>query len=285
MKYLRPKKKTKTKKTLTKEKSSTVISEKKTEDFNWLEQNMMSDLERDESLQDLLKATESDEKLKELAETVGGVFLNEQCIDYEQIHADLIKNKLIPLCNEYIQKYGTQWINREFILSECIQLCLNFSPKRKVIHVEMCIEFIKYLSSFHTETVKFKNLKRMFFLKNYPVVDLQHYNHVVCSVDRTWKSNEKYFKYKMGYKLQRIASLAACFESINEELIKKFKAFNNKSRIDIMTDNFIQQEIEDPDFQRIDQYWDTTPISEIEDLNNLGSIDLQEWKLIEDTLK
>ena len=27
----------------------------------------------------------------------------------------------------------------------------------------------------------------------------------------------------MGYKLQRIASLAACFESINEELIKNLK--------------------------------------------------------------
>ena len=264
---------------------STVLTKRKRTDFNWLEQNMMSDLERDESLQDLLKATESDEKLKELSETVGGVFLKKRCIDYEQVHANLIRNSLIPACDKYIQNYGTQWINKDFIMNECIHLCINFSPKRKVIHVEMCIEFIKHLTSLHEEVIKFKNLKRMFFLKNYPVVDLKYYNHVVSDVDRTWKDNEKYFNYKMGYKLQRIASLAACFESINEELIKKFIAFNNKSRVDIMTDNFIVKETEDRDFQRINQYWDAIPIEDFEDLNNLGSIDLQEWKLIEDTLQ
>ena len=64
---------------------------------------MMSDLERDESLQDLLKATESDEKLKELSETVGGVFLKKRCIDYEQVHANLIRNSLVPACDEYIK--------------------------------------------------------------------------------------------------------------------------------------------------------------------------------------
>ena len=70
-----------------------------------------------------------------------------------------------------------------------------------------------------------------------------------------------------------------------KKLIKKFKAFNNKSRVDIMTDNFIVKETEDYDFQRMNQYWDAIPIDDLEDLSSLGSIDLQEWKLIEDTLQ
>lgn len=277
MKSLSSKKKKKTTK-------STVLTKRKRTDYNWLEQNMMSDLEQDESLQDLLKKTESDKNLKELAETVGGVFLKKRCIDYEQLHADLIKNKLVPVCNEYIQKYGTQWINKDFIMDDCIHHCVNLTPRRKVVHVEMCIEFIKHLTSLHEETIKFKNLKRMFFLQNYPTIDLRYFHHVVNDVDRTWKDNEKLFNDKMCYKLQRIHSLAACFESINEELIKKFKDFNSKSRVDIMTDNFIVKENKDSDFQIINQYWDTVPI-DLEDLSNLGSIDLQEWKLIEDTLQ
>ena len=262
-----------------------VLTKRKRTDFNWLEKNQSSDLKRDELLQDLLKKIESDEKLKELSKTVGSVFLNKRCVDYEQIHADLIKNSLLPVCDKYIQKYGTRWINKDFIMNKCIQICVNLSPRRKVIHVSMCIEFIKHLSSLHEEVIKFKNLKRMFFLENYPVVNIQHYNNVVNSVDRTWKDNKKKINDNMSYKLQRIASFAACFESINEDLITKFKNFNNKSRVDIMTDNFIVQETEDYDFQRINQYWDTIPIDDLEDLNSLGSIDLQEWKLIEDTLQ
>ena len=38
-------------------------------------------------------------------------------------------------------------------------------------------------------------------------------------------------------------------------LIKKYKSYNNKSIVDIMTDNFIVKEIEEHDFDRINQYW------------------------------
>lgn len=269
----------------TKKKPSTVLSKRKRPDFNWLEENMIYDSERDKSLQDLLKVTDSDKQLKELAETAGDIFLKKQCIDYEQVHANLIGNKLIPIHNEYIEKYGSQWIDKDFIINECISVCVNLPPKRKVIHVEMCVEFIKHLSSLHEETKKLKKLKKMFFLRNYPVRDLKYFHHVVNDTDNKWKNNKKYFIYEMGYNVQRVAALAACFSSINETLIEKFKDFNNKSRIDIMTDNFIAKEIEDRDFERINQYWDAVAINDLKDLNNLEDIDLQEWKLIEDFLQ
>ena len=282
MKSSSSKKKTKKK---TKKKLSTVLSKRKRPDFNWLEENMIYDSERDKSLQDLLKVTDSDKQLKELAETAGDVFLKDQCIDYEQIHADLIRNKLIPIYNEYIEKYGTQFIDEYFITNKCIHVCIGLDSKMKVIHIEMCIEYIKHISSIQEEKKKLEHFKKMFFLRNYPVIDLKYFHHVVKDVDLKWRNNKKYFNYEMGYNVQRAASIASCLISFNKELIKKFKAYNNKSIVDIMTDNFIVKEIEEHDFDRINQYWDAMKIDDLKDLSNLGDIPIKEWELIEDTLQ
>ena len=89
----------------------------------------------------------------------------------------------------------------------------------------------------------------------------------------------------MGYNVQRAASIASCLISFNKELIKKFKAYNNKSIVDIMTDNFIVKEIEEHDFDRINKYWDAMKIDDLKDWSNLGDIPIKEWELIEDTLQ
>ena len=38
----------------------------------------------------------------------------------------------------------------------------------------------------------------------------------------------------------------------------------------------------DYDFERIDKYWKEISVKEFEELGNLGSINIQEWKLIEE---
>ena len=45
---------------------------------------------------------------------------------------------------------------------------------------------------------------------------------------------------------------------------------------------FIEKEINDYDFERIDKYWKEISVKEFEELGNLGSINIQEWKLIEE---
>ena len=46
------------------------------------------------------------ESVQELTEAVGQIFFKKNSVDYEQIHANLIKNKLVPLCDNYISNYG-----------------------------------------------------------------------------------------------------------------------------------------------------------------------------------
>ena len=85
---------------------------------------------------------------------MGKFFFKKNCVDYEKIHANLIKNKLIPLCDNYISNYGDMYINKDFVLMECINLCTKLSDKNKVLHVEKCIEFVRYLGAFQEEGVK-----------------------------------------------------------------------------------------------------------------------------------
>ena len=46
----------------------------------------------------------------------------------------------------------------------------RLSDKNKVLHVEKCIEFVRYLKAFQEEGIKYRNIKRLFYLKNYPVI-------------------------------------------------------------------------------------------------------------------
>ena len=131
-------------------KSSILKKRKRKNDYNWLKENGMEDLE-------------SVSPEKELSEAVGEIFFKKQSLDYEQLHANLIKNNLVPLCDDYISKYGDMYINKDFVLTECINFCTRLSDKNKVLHVEKCIEFVRYLKAFQEEGIKYRNIKRLFY--------------------------------------------------------------------------------------------------------------------------
>ena len=95
-------------------KSSVLKKRKRKNDYNWLKENGMEDLQQTESVQ-------------ELSEAVKEIFFKKQSLDYEQLHANLIKNNLVPLCDEYISKYGDMYINKDFVLTECIKFCTKLS--------------------------------------------------------------------------------------------------------------------------------------------------------------
>ena len=262
--------------------SSILNKRKRSEEYSWLKRNMMSELESDDSLEDLLKATESDEKLKELTRCVGGIFVKKRHIDYEQIHANLIKNNLIPLCDNYISKHGNMYINKNFVLEECIAICNKLTDKHKVIHVEKCIEFIRYLIAFQNEGTKFRNIKRMFYMRNYPIIVVGNLPDKLRETNHAWKERKKYFRYKMGYNVQRMSALFYCINDFNNKLKKKYKEFEQKSIINVLTQTFIEKEISDCDFERIDEYWKDISMKEFEELGGLENINIQEWKLIEE---
>tara|TARA_Y100000992_G_scaffold279892_1_gene226517 strand:+ start:1164 stop:1472 length:309 start_codon:yes stop_codon:yes gene_type:complete len=93
---------------------------------------------------------------------------------------------------------------------------------------------------------------------------------------------KKKFKYKMGYNVQRMSALFYCINNFNNKLRRKYKQFQKKSVINVLTQTFIEKEINDYDFERIDKYWKEISVKEFEELGNLGSINIQEWKLIEE---
>lgn len=250
-------------------KSSVLKKRKRKDDYDWLKENGMEELE-------------SVSPEKELSEAVEEIFFKKQSLDYEQLHADLIKNNLIPLCDDYISKYGDMYINKDFVLMECIKFCTKLSDKNKVLHVEKCIEFVRYLKAFQEEGIKYRNIKRLFYLKNYPVIGVGDLSNILRETDYIWKQRKIYFKYKMGYNVQRMSALFYRINNFNNNLRNKYKEFQKKSVINVLTQTFIEKEINDYDFERIDKYWKEISVKEFEELGNLGSINIQEWKLIED---
>ena len=97
---------------------------------------------------------------------------------------------------------------------------------------------------------------------------------------------KKFFNYGMGYKVQRLASLFHCFSDHNDKLRDKFIFFENKRNniVKKLTDTFIEKEINDFDFDRIDEYWKNITVKEMEQLGNLGNITLEEWNSVEDCI-
>ena len=90
----------------------------------------------------------------------------------------------------------------------------------------------------------------------------------------------------MGYKVQRLASLFHCFSDHNDILREKFLYFENQRNniIRKLTDTFIEKEINDIDFDRIDEYWENISMKEMEQLEKLGIISLEDWVDIEDCI-
>jgi len=250
-------------------KSSILKKRKRKDDYNWLKENGMEDLQQTESVE-------------ELSEAVKEIFFKKQSLDYEQLHANLIKNKLVPLCDEYISRHGDMYINKDFVLMECVQFCTKLSDKNKVLHVQKCIEFVRYLKAFQEEGIKYRNIKRLFYLKNYPIIGVGDLFTILTEKDYAWKLQKKKFKYKMGYNVQRMSALFYCINNFNNKLRRKYKQFQKKSVINVLTQTFIEKEINDYDFERIDKYWKEISVKEFEELGNLGSINIQEWKLIEE---
>ena len=233
-------------------KSSSILKKRnriKKDDYNWLKENGMEDLQQTESVQ-------------ELTEAVGQNFFKKNSVDYEQIHANLIKNNLVPLYDNYISNYGDMYINKDFVLMECIKLCTKLSDKNKVLHVEKCIEFVRYLRAFQEEGVKYRNMKRRFYLNNYPILGVGDLSVILRETDNVWKQQKKHFRYN--------------------RLRIRYNQYQKKSVINVLTQTFIEKEMNDYDFEKIDKYWKEISVKEFEELGNLGSINIQEWKLIED---
>tara|TARA_Y100000992_G_scaffold279892_1_gene226516 strand:+ start:656 stop:1195 length:540 start_codon:yes stop_codon:yes gene_type:complete len=159
-------------------KSSVLKKRKRKDDYNWLKENGMEDLQQTESVQ-------------ELSEAVKEIFFKKQSLDYEQLHANLIKNKLVPLCDEYISRHGDMYINKDFVLMECVQFCTKLSDKNKVLHVQKCIEFVRYLKAFQEEGIKYRNIKRLFYLKNYPIIGVGDLFTILTEKDYAWKLQKK----------------------------------------------------------------------------------------------
>lgn len=229
-----------------------------------------------------MKDLQQNKSLNELTESVGQIFFKKNCVDYEQIHADLINNNLVPLCNNYISNYGGMYINKDFLITECIQFCNTLSDKNKVLHVEKCIEFVRYLIAFQEEGVKYRNIKRKFYLNNYPILGVGDLSNILREIDNIWKQRKKYFKYKMSFNVQRMSALFYGINNFNNNLILKYKEFEQKNIISVLTETFIEKEINDCDFEKINKYWQQIPVKDFEGLENLGSINIQEWKLIEE---
>jgi len=253
-------------------KSSSILKKRKRikkDDYNWLKENGMEDLQQTESVQ-------------ELTEAVGQFFFKKNSVDYEQIHVNLIKNNLVPLYDNYISNYGDMYINKDFVLMECIKLCTKLSDKNKVLHVEKCIEFVRYLRAFQEEGVKYRNMKRRFYLNNYPILGVGDLSVILRETDNVWKQQKKHFRYKMGYNVQRMSALFYCVNNFNNRLRIRYNQYQKKSVINVLTQTFIEKEMNDYDFEKIDKYWKEISVKEFEELGNLGSINIQEWKLIED---
>ena len=64
-----------------------------------------------------------------------------------------------------------------------------------------------------------KNIKRMFYLKNYPIINLGDLSICLRETDNEWKQRKKYFKYKMGYNVQRMSALFYCINNNNNFLL------------------------------------------------------------------
>ena len=206
-------------------------------------------------------------------------------LDYDSEYKKMIRETLIPLYNDYTEKYGTLYIKKDFI-SQCEEFCERVNDRMKVIHVNKCSQFLRLMTLFQIESGEYKKLKKKFYINCYPLINLGDISLKLKEINHEWEQKKKFFNYGMGYKVQRLAALFHCFSDHNDVLRGKFIFFENKRNniVKNLTVSFIEKEINDFDFDRIDEYWENISVKEMEQLGNLGNITLEEWNDVEDCI-
>ena len=206
-------------------------------------------------------------------------------LDYNSEYKKIIRETLIPLYNDYTEKHGENYIKKEFV-AQCEEFCESVNDRMKVIHVNKCAAFLRLMTLFQYESVEYKKLKKKFYINCYPLINLGDISLKLKEINHEWEQKKKFFNYGMGYKVQRLASLFHCFSDHNDKLRDKFIFFENKRNniVKKLTDTFIEKEINDFDFDRIDEYWENISVKEMEQLGNLGNITLEEWNSVEDCI-
>jgi len=206
-------------------------------------------------------------------------------LDYDSEYKKNIKETLVPIYNNYIDNYGTLYIKKEFI-SQCEEFCESVKGRMKVIHVNKCASFLRLMTLFQVESREYRKLKKKFYINCYPLINLGDISLKLREINHEWEQKKKFFNYGMGYKVQRLAALFHCFSDHNDTLRDKFLFFENKRNniVKKLTDSFIEKEINNFDFDRIDEYWENISVKEMEQLGNLGNITLEEWKDVEDCI-
>jgi hypothetical protein len=206
-------------------------------------------------------------------------------LDYDGEYKKMIKETLIPLYNDYIKKHGLYFIKKDFI-KECEEFCGHVTSRMKVIHVDKCAKFLRLMTLFQVESEEYRKLKKKFYINCYPLINIGDISLRLKELNHEWEQKKKFFNYCMGYKVQRLAALFHCFSDHNDTLRDKFLFFENKRNniVKKLTDTFIEKEINDFDFDRINEYWDNISKKEMEQLGNLENITLAEWKDVEDCI-
>ena len=206
-------------------------------------------------------------------------------LDYDSESKKIIKEVLIPLYNDYTENYGTLFINKNFI-EQCEGFCERVNDRMKIIHANKCSQFLRLMTLFQIESAEYKKLKKKFYINCYPLINLGDISLKLKEINHEWEQKKKLFNYGMGYKVQRLASLFHCFSNHNDTLRDKLLFFENKRNniVRKLTDTFIEKEINDIDFGRIDEYWENISIKEMEQLGKLENITLEGWDSIQDCI-
>jgi len=206
-------------------------------------------------------------------------------LDYDSEHKKMIREILIPLFNDYTENYGEHYIKKDFI-KKCEEFCGRVNDRMKVIHVNKCAKFLRLITLFQVESEEYRKLKKKFYINCYPLINIGDIALRLKEINHEWEQKKKFFNYGMGYKVQRLAALFHCFSDHNDILRDKFLLFENKRNniVKKLTDTFIEKEINDFDFDRIDEYWKNISTKEMEQLGNLGNITLSEWNDVEDCI-